>query len=41
MEIWDVLRSPADQAVTLIHRASGLRTRLDLAAGLPHLVEIR
>ncbi|MGR6922309.1 hypothetical protein ACU635_49345 [[Actinomadura] parvosata] len=32
---------PADRTVTLIHRASGLRTRLDLAAGRPHLVEIR
>ncbi|WP_433513499.1 glycosyl hydrolase family 95 catalytic domain-containing protein [Nonomuraea sp. CA-143628] len=35
-----VLRSPVDQRITLIHRASGHREEVELVAGEPHLVAI-
>ncbi|HUR02392.1 MAG TPA: glycoside hydrolase N-terminal domain-containing protein [Nonomuraea sp.] len=36
-----VLRSPVDQRVTLIHRASGYREEVELVAGEPHHVALQ
>ncbi|MBT2225910.1 glycoside hydrolase N-terminal domain-containing protein [Nonomuraea sp. NEAU-A123] len=39
-EAQSVLRSPVDQRVTLIHRASGYREEIELVAGEPHQVAL-
>jgi alpha-L-fucosidase 2 len=36
-----ILRSPVDQRITLVHRESGYRREVELAAGEPYMVNLR